>query len=1451
MIHGANMNSWKILILILLIPNFVWATDGCTDPVACNFNPEATADDGSCLYPDCWGQCGGMAVVDDCGICCGGFSGVECSYWNHVLDFGGAYDCAGDCFGSAQMTECGCAGGSTGLDPLDCIPQVRLHFEDADEVNHTVELWIENYTFFEILSVRIEFSAAVIFALSSGALEEYGFAMDIGDSWFQAEGQPENPIPTGDFHLSTLSYFPDSEDICVQWAALNEGFPGTMMIPVYEDIYPCYEFLGTPEFGCTDPAAVNYNPFVQVDDGSCAYPEPGDLAALQDMTNLLGLDLDPRDLGIQRWTGSRLTEFIYVGIMGPQMLTVPASIGNLTALERLDLSANQILHLPEAVGALSNLESLYLDHNRLQDLPSAVDGWWNLQFLSLEYNELSQLPGELMSLTELRYLNLDHNELTDLPFTDVSLDQLHHLSMSFNEFSDFPEALCSISALDTLNLTMNNLTELADCWSGLEDLRFLSFSYNNLLTLPESIGALSALEQLFLNSNELELLPQTVGDLQNLNVLALANNNLISLPASIGNLSQLDNLSLRQNQLSILPDEFGQLDQLLELTLAQNSFTQFPPALLDLELLQHLSLSDNQLMTLPENIHLLENLEQLFLESNHLIQLPEGLGNMAELDLLMIEDNYLFCDGDYINPELIPDFLTDGNIQDIRGLDDQNCPVSGCTDPLAVNFNPFVLLDDGSCEYDIFWTGPTWYVAPDGMDGSNNGSADFPFATIQHAINTAVNGDTVRVANGHYFERINFEGKNILVTSEYLFTDQETDIHLTIIDGEQAGSVAIFNQGEGPSARLHGFKIINGSLGNQTIVIEDDSYIGGGGLTVLNASPTLTRLVVEDCQPTPGAGDTHGGGMLILGDANPLLQDVTISGCAAFQGGGIFTGAGAAPQLQATILTENSAVHGGGLYVATGAAPNLNDVQITYNMVQESGGGIACGEYSQLFGTGLTILHNNALYGGGLKFNEGVGANLNHILVAENLAAAGGGLHSDSAQILLDHLTMAANEAATGGGLQLSSGNGQIINSIIWDNENPQIDLTAIVAPAGLQISFSDIQNGMDGVLLDDPAGLQWLEGNLDADPQFRGDYMIGYSSPCIDAGDPNSPLDLDGSITDQGWSSIDFSESAYLYLDDLDPEVQTARIFIQNSGPVTGFQFQISGLVPSVVTAAESEVDLAVWWNFHENQVLVVGVFFEPLPAGEHHLATIEYIEPLADEFCISNAVVVGEGVSQIPVQLGGCLPLIVMEPQFFVNILNGHQNEYTAFNDSTGLGILAPVIIDGVEGGDLGDEIGLLDYNGRVNYGDCSDELGPVLVGAGVWRGEPLTVHTYGALDFCDEIDSEIGQFPGWIEGNPVTVLLWRAAENRVYLADLDTESGLLSWSSNPQLIPGLLPATEMMDINQDGEVNVIDIVLVVGYILDDYPLTDQQILLADANQDGSITILDLVMMVESALR
>jgi len=67
----------------------------------------------------------------------------------------------------------------------------------------------------------------------------------------------------------------------------------------------------------------------------------------------------------------------------------------------------------------------------------------------------------------------------------------------------------------------------------------------------------------------------------------------------------------------------------------------------------------------------------------------------------------------------------------------------------------------------------------------------------------------------------------------------------------------------------------------------------------------------------------------------------------------------------------------------------------------------------------------------------------------------------------------------------------------------------------------SDIQGGAEEVYLnEDEVVLNWM-GNISEDPLFvdliSGNYHLQPNPTCIDAGNPNAPLDPDGTITDMG----------------------------------------------------------------------------------------------------------------------------------------------------------------------------------------------------------------------------------------------------------------------------------------------------------------------------------------------
>jgi len=122
------------------------------------------------------------------------------------------------------------------------------------------------------------------------------------------------------------------------------------------------------------------------------------------------------------------------------------------------------------------------------------------------------------------------------------------------------------------------------------------------------------------------------------------------------------------------------------------------------------------------------------------------------------------------------------------------------------------------------------------------------YATIQAGIDAAVNGDTVLVDEGTYYENIRFKGKRIVVASTYLTTNDTSHIQNTLIDGSGAtnpdsGSVVYFNAGEDTNSVLCGFTITGGS-GTNWYLVQDGWYREGGGIFCESGGGRIVRNII-------------------------------------------------------------------------------------------------------------------------------------------------------------------------------------------------------------------------------------------------------------------------------------------------------------------------------------------------------------------------------------------------------------------------------------------------------------------------------------------------------------------------------------------------------------------------------------------------------------------------------
>jgi len=345
------------------------------------------------------------------------------------------------------------------------------------------------------------------------------------------------------------------------------------------------------------------------------------------------------------------------------------------------------------------------------------------------------------------------------------------------------------------------------------------------------------------------------------------------------------------------------------------------------------------------------------------------------------------------------------------------------------------------------------------------------YSTIQAAINACANGDTVIVAPGTYNERINYSGKNIVVSSAD--PNDPAIVAGTIINAGRTGSAVTFISGETQDAVLTGFTVTGGYGTNYL----QDGLFWGGGVFCLESSPTITKNVIRNNNgPASGASNaiSYGGGIACY------LSDAVITN---------------------NIIRDNTGAASGGVIIYVGNA-RITDNLIYGNSGVIGGGVILLG--GQLFNN--TIVGNDASLPSDLEPLEG---------------RPGGNVYAASDPDSGMYQTIVMNNiicsAPSGAGIYLEDvADDAIAFNDVWDNAPGNYMMRD---PATSELIY-------DGI-----ADRTGTYGNISADPLFvspgNDDYHLLPDSPCISAGDP-------AFVAQPGQCDIDGDPRVYAVLVDI-----------------------------------------------------------------------------------------------------------------------------------------------------------------------------------------------------------------------------------------------------------------------------------------------------------------------------
>lgn len=249
------------------------------------------------------------------------------------------------------------------------------------------------------------------------------------------------------------------------------------------------------------------------------------------------------------------------------------------------------------------------------------------------------------------------------------------------------------------------------------------------------------------------------------------------------------------------------------------------------------------------------------------------------------------------------------------------------------------------------------------------------FSTIQQAIDSSVNGDTVLVMPGIYFENLKMKGKSIVLTSMFYLDMDKSYISTTVINGSiptnpDSASCIMMTGKEDSTTVVQGFTLTGGKGTKWKDIHNGLTYREGGGILMEFCSAVIQYNYIIDNEAIDRSGgmSSAGGGGIRSGDGNPTIINNLFSRNKGRYGAAIVFNYSKG-KVKNNIITDNSGGedYGGSAVWVTGDNSIKHLVQIENNTIAYN----SCkGTGSQAQGKGAVmifainaIMKNNIIWG--------------------------------------------------------------------------------------------------------------------------------------------------------------------------------------------------------------------------------------------------------------------------------------------------------------------------------------------------------------------------------------------------------------------------------------------------------------------------------------------------------